>query len=129
MYPRAGPPRAASVTVVTTNAELRRAIIDAAAELFAEHGYEGVGVRQVAQEAGVSQYRVRKETGGRAVALPEQIFRPLFQRAFRLGLWPYPAGAFDYLKYPVTLSGKRFTEATDFRPLFGLEEIFHSVRR
>jgi AcrR family transcriptional regulator/RimJ/RimL family protein N-acetyltransferase len=52
--------------VVITNAELRRAIIDAAAELFAEHGYEGVGVRQVAQEAGVSQYRVRKETGGRA---------------------------------------------------------------
>lgn len=44
----------------------RRAIIDAAAELFAEHGYEGVGVRLVANAAGVSQYRVRKETGGRA---------------------------------------------------------------
>jgi hypothetical protein len=70
-----------------------------------------------------------KETGGRAVPLPEQLFRPLFHRMFRLGLWPYPAGAFDYLKYPVTLSGKRFKEATDFRPLFGLEEIFQSIRR
>jgi AcrR family transcriptional regulator/RimJ/RimL family protein N-acetyltransferase len=51
---------------VATNEELRRTIIDAAAELFAEHGYEGVGVRQVAQRAGVSQYRVRTLTGGRA---------------------------------------------------------------
>lgn len=51
---------------MTGDGQERRAIVDAAAELFAQHGYEGVGVRQVAQEAGVSQYRVRKETGGRA---------------------------------------------------------------
>jgi AcrR family transcriptional regulator/RimJ/RimL family protein N-acetyltransferase len=57
---------AASVVGVTTDEELRRRIIDAAAELFAQHGYEGVGVRQVAQEAGVSQYKVRQLTGGRA---------------------------------------------------------------
>ena len=29
----------------------------------------------------------------------------------------------------VTVSGTRFAEATNFRPLFGLEEIFHSMRR
>jgi AcrR family transcriptional regulator/RimJ/RimL family protein N-acetyltransferase len=51
---------------VSTDEEVRRRIIDVAAELFSEHGYEGVGVRQVAQEVGVSQYRVRKLTGGRA---------------------------------------------------------------
>jgi AcrR family transcriptional regulator/RimJ/RimL family protein N-acetyltransferase len=51
---------------VTTDEEIRRRIIDVAAELFAQHGYEAVGVRQVAQEVGVSQYRVRKLTGGRA---------------------------------------------------------------
>ncbi len=45
--------------------DIRKKIIDAAAELFAEHGYEGVGVRQVAQMAGVTQYRVRSLTGGR----------------------------------------------------------------
>jgi UDP-glucose 4-epimerase len=70
-----------------------------------------------------------RETGGRAIPLPELLIRPLFARLFRWGLWPYPAGAIDYLKYPVTLSGKRFNEATNFRPLFGLEEIFHSIRR
>jgi hypothetical protein len=32
------------------------------------------------------------------------------------------------LKFPVTLSGRRFVEATNFRPLFGLEEIFQSLR-
>ncbi len=52
--------------MVTSEEETRRRIIDAAAELFAQHGYEGVGVRQVAQAAGVSQYAVRKHTGGRA---------------------------------------------------------------
>jgi AcrR family transcriptional regulator/RimJ/RimL family protein N-acetyltransferase len=51
---------------VTTDEETRRRIIDVAAELFSEHGYEAVGIRQVAQEVGVSQYRVRKLTGGRA---------------------------------------------------------------
>jgi AcrR family transcriptional regulator/RimJ/RimL family protein N-acetyltransferase len=51
---------------VTTDEAIRRRIIDVAAELFSQHGYEAVGVRQVAQEVGVSQYRVRKLTGGRA---------------------------------------------------------------
>jgi hypothetical protein len=55
--------------------------------------------------------------------------RPLFVQLFRFGVIPYPPGAIDYLKYPVTVSGARFAEATRFRPLFGLEEIFHSVRR
>jgi AcrR family transcriptional regulator/RimJ/RimL family protein N-acetyltransferase len=59
-------PPAASVTGVPPDEDIRRQIIDVAAELFAQHGYEGVGVRQVAQEVGVSQYRVRKLTGGRA---------------------------------------------------------------
>jgi hypothetical protein len=35
----------------------------------------------------------------------------------------------DYLKYPVTLSGDRFAEATNFRCQYGLREIFDSVRR
>ena len=59
----------ASVMMVTSDEETRRRIIDAAAELFAQHGYEGVGVRQVAQAAGVSQYAVRKRHGRAARAL------------------------------------------------------------
>jgi hypothetical protein len=70
-----------------------------------------------------------RETGGSALSIPEFLLRPSIDAAFRLGLFPYPSGALDYIKYPVTLSGRRFVEATNFRPLFSLEEIFHSVRR
>jgi UDP-glucose 4-epimerase len=87
------------------------------------------GVFNVTGSGQVPLHTAIRETGGRAVPLPEPLVRPLFHRMFRLGLWPYPAGAFDYLKFPVTLSGKRFKEATNFRPLFGLEEIFQSIRR
>ena len=45
---------------------LRQRIIDAAAQLFADHGYEGTRVRMVAQQAGVSPHTVRRLTGGRA---------------------------------------------------------------
>lgn len=51
---------------MTTDAEQRRRIIDAAAELFAENGYSGTRVRMVAQRAGVSTHTVRRLTGGRA---------------------------------------------------------------
>jgi UDP-glucose 4-epimerase len=70
-----------------------------------------------------------EETGGRAMPVPEPVLRALFDRLFRWGLVPYPPGAIDYLKYPVTVSGERFIDATGFKPLFGLEEIFQSVRR
>jgi UDP-glucose 4-epimerase len=70
-----------------------------------------------------------RETGGRSISLPEPLARPALERLFSLGLWPYPTGALDYLKFPVTLSGKRFVEATNYRPLFGLEEIFQSIHR
>ena len=95
--------------------------------LALEHGLQGVF--NVVGPGAVPLHTAIRETGGRAVPLPEPIVRPLFDRLFRLGLWPYPAGAIDYLKYPVTLDGSRFVEATGFKPLFGLPEIFQSVRR
>jgi UDP-glucose 4-epimerase len=95
--------------------------------LALEHGLQGVF--NVTGPGQVPLHTAIAETGGRAVPLPEPLVRPMFERMFRLGLWEFPPGAIDYLKYPVTLSGKRFIEATNFRPLFGLEEIFHSVRR
>ena len=51
------------------------------------------------------------------------------RRLFRWGLFPYPTGAIDYLKYPLTVTGARFVEALNFRPRFGLKEIFHSVEQ
>jgi UDP-glucose 4-epimerase len=98
-----------------------------AISLALEHRLQGVF--NVTGPGEVPLHTAIRETGGTALPLPEPLMRPLFERLFRWGLLPYPPGAIDYLKYPVTVSGDRFTDATGFRPLFGLEEIFQSVRR
>jgi UDP-glucose 4-epimerase len=69
-----------------------------------------------------------RETGGTAVPLPEPVARGTIDRLFRLGLYHLPPGAIDFVKYPCTIDGRRFREATQFQPLFTLEEIFSSVR-
>jgi UDP-glucose 4-epimerase len=69
-----------------------------------------------------------RETGGTAVPLPEFLARALFGRLFRLGLFHTPPGAIDYIKFPCTVSGKRFLESTGFKPLFTLEDTFASLR-
>jgi UDP-glucose 4-epimerase len=95
--------------------------------LALEHGLQGVF--NVTGPGQVPLHTAIRETGGTALPLPEIVLRPSIDALFRLGLFPYPSGALDFIKYPVTLSGRRFVEATNFRPLFSLEEIFHSVRR
>ncbi len=87
------------------------------------------GVFNLAGPGEVPLHTAIRETGGKSLAVPEPLMRPLFARAFRWGVIPYPPGAIDYLKYPITVSGERFVEATNFRPLFNLEEIFQSLRR
>jgi UDP-glucose 4-epimerase len=98
-----------------------------AISLALEHRLQGVF--NVVGPGEVPLHTAIRETAGKALRLPEPVMRPLFERLFRWGLIPYPPGAIDYLKYPVTVSGERFIDATGFRPLFGLEEIFQSVRR
>jgi len=95
--------------------------------LALEHGLQGVF--NVTGPGEVPLHTAIRETGGRALPMPEPIMRPLFDRLFRWGLISYPPGAIDYLKYPITVAGDRFVEATNFRPLFSLEEIFQSLRR
>jgi UDP-glucose 4-epimerase len=68
------------------------------------------------------------ETGGTAVPLPELVVRPAISVLFRSGLYPFPPGAIDFVKYPCTLDGSRFQADTGFKPRFSLEEIFASVR-
>lgn len=51
---------------MTTDEAKRQRIIDAAAELFAEHGYGGTRLKMVAQKAGVPSHTVRRLTGDRA---------------------------------------------------------------
>lgn len=70
-----------------------------------------------------------RETGGTPLPLPEPLARPLLTRLFGLGLYPFPPGALDFIKYTCTISGRRFEEATGFRPLYSLRELFHTLRR
>ncbi|MEA2627033.1 MAG: UDP-glucose 4-epimerase [Candidatus Binatota bacterium] len=68
------------------------------------------------------------ETGNTPVPLPEFVARGVFGRLFDLGLFHVPPGAIDFIKYPCTVSGKRFLAATGFKPLFTLDETFASIR-
>jgi UDP-glucose 4-epimerase len=91
-----------------------------------EHGLQGVF--NVVGPGQVPLHTAIRETGGRALPLPEFVLRPIIRTLFARGMVPWPEGAIDFLKFPVTLSGRRFVEATNFRPLFGLEETFQSLR-
>jgi UDP-glucose 4-epimerase len=86
------------------------------------------GVFNVAGPGAVPLKVAIRETGGTAVPIPESAARAVFSRLFRLGLYPTPPGAMDFLKYPCTVDGSAFARATGFTPLFTLEDIFASVR-
>jgi UDP-glucose 4-epimerase len=86
------------------------------------------GVFNVAGPGAVPLRVAIRETGGTAMPIPEPIARAVFRRLFRLGLFPTPSGAMDFLKYPCTVDGRAFARATGFSPLFTLEDIFASVR-
>ena len=87
------------------------------------------GVFNVAGPGAVPLKVAVRETGGTAVPLPESIARAIFQQLFRLGLYHTPPGAMDFLKYPCTIDGTAFAQATGFTPLFSLEDTFASIRR
>ena len=89
-------------------------------------------LRGVFNVAGPGEVPIRtaiRETGGVIWPAPDPPLSWIFDRLFRIGAWPYPAGMLEYLKYPVSLAGERFVDATGFRCKYGLREIFDSVRR
>ncbi len=94
--------------------------------LAVEHGLRGVF--NVTGPGAVPLSIALSEVGARKLALPEPLARPLIARLFRLGLYPFPPGAIDYIKYPCTISGRSFVAETGFRPALGLKEIFRSIR-
>jgi len=121
--------RAASVVRVTTDDEIRRKIVDVAAELFAQHGYEGVGVRMVAQEAGVSQYRVRKLTGGRpelfSAVMAEKVTSDAADQIARAA---QEAGAAPPLAAIIATAGEVFANPTRSWGLLELEALTRAHR-
>ena len=100
--------------------------VSTAIHLALDQGLQGVF--NVTGPGAVPLHTAIRESGGVAFSLPDPMMRPLFTQLFRWGISPYPPGAIDYLRYPVTVSGERFNKATSFRCRFGLEEIFQSVR-
>jgi len=87
------------------------------------------GVYNIDGAGAVPLHTAIAETGGTAWPLPDPPASWVFDRLFRLGLMPYPAGMLEFMKFPVSLSGERFTRATGFQCKYGLREIFDSVRR
>lgn len=84
------------------------------------------GVRGVYNVAGPGEVPARiaiHESGGRAVQVPDFILR-------RVSTWLFglPPGALDFMKYPCTIDGSRFVSETGFQPLFGLKDIFRTLR-
>ncbi len=86
------------------------------------------GVYNVTGPGEVPLHTAIRETGGNAFPIPEPLMRPAMRRLFSWKVVPWPEGAIDYIKYPVTLSSRRFVEATEFEPLFGLGETFRGLR-
>ncbi|MFQ5477741.1 MAG: NAD-dependent epimerase/dehydratase family protein [Candidatus Binatia bacterium] len=65
--------------------------------------------------------------GKRRLSVPEPVAHLLIQELFRFRIYQFPPDAVGFIKYPCTVDGSRFVEATGFQPLFSLEDIFASV--
>ncbi len=87
------------------------------------------GVFNVAGPGAVPASLAIRACGGVPWPLPEFAMRPTFRRLYRAGLSPWPEGVLDYMKYPLTLCGDRFAEATGFAPQHSLAETFDTTRR
>jgi UDP-glucose 4-epimerase len=70
-----------------------------------------------------------RASGSRPIAIPESVARVVIGNLFRLGLFPFPPGAIDFVKYPCTVEGSRFRAATGFSPMLTLRDIFATARR
>ncbi len=66
--------------------------------------------------------------GGTALSLPDPLCRALVGTLFSLGLAPAPSDAVDFLKYPCTIDGRAFREATGFTAEHDLVQSLRSVR-
>ncbi len=84
------------------------------------------GVFNVTGPETVPLHVIVEEAGGRRVPVPEPLIRMV---AGRFGFPSVPRGAVDYLKYPCTVDGSRFVEATGFSPAHGLSKTLRSMRQ
>jgi UDP-glucose 4-epimerase len=86
------------------------------------------GVFNITGPGAVPLHTAIRASGATALPLPEFLLRHAAGRLFDLGLYPLPAGAIDFIKYPCTVSGERFEGETGFRPRWDLPAIFEGLR-
>ncbi len=93
-----------------------------------EHALEpGIrGVFNVTGPGEVPLHVLIEEAGASSVPIPEALIAMI---KGRYGFPEIPKGAVEYLKYPCTVDGHRFREATGFAPAHGLVETLRSVPR
>jgi UDP-glucose 4-epimerase len=86
------------------------------------------GVFNVAGPGAVPLHVAIRETGGTPLTLPEVLARPVVHRLFDLGMYPFPPGAIDFIKYPCTVNDRRLRATTGFEPRWSLHDIFAQLR-
>lgn len=82
------------------------------------------GTFNVAGPGAIPLHAAIESIGATAVPLPEFALRALITRLFQWGLYPFPRGAMDFIKYQCTLDDSRFRAATGFEPQLSLAETF-----
>lgn len=84
------------------------------------------GVFNVTGPGEVPLHVLIQEAGASAVPVPEALIAVI---KGRLGFPEIPLGAVEYLKFPCTVDGRRFVEATGFSPRHDLVDTLRSVPR
>lgn len=90
---------------------------------------DATGVFNVAGPGAVPVSLAIRACGGTPLPIPEFVMRPMFRRLHSSGVFPWPEGILDFMKYPLTLCGDRFVEATGFVPKHDLKDTFETTRR
>ena len=67
--------------------------------------------------------------GGWPMPIPESVIRITVGQLFRLRASPFPPSTLGFLKYPCTISGNLFEDATGYKPSVSLEEIFQMAHQ
>ncbi len=87
------------------------------------------GVFNVTGSGELPLHTIIEEVGAKSWPIPGPLLHAFFERAFRLGVWSYPAGMLDFLKYPLCLDGRRFEQTTGYGAKISLRELFSEKTR
>jgi AcrR family transcriptional regulator len=101
----------------------RQRVLDAAAAVFADHGYDGARVAQIATRAGLSVGAIYNHYGSKAELLAAVVERHSADELGRLLATAEPVGLLDLIE----LQGRALEDRTGVAPL--LAEVILAARR